>query len=252
MHFNSNSLKFVPGGPIGKSALVQIMAWPRQHYDTSWTNEEPNRGGILEFKWIRFTCRTLSRSFDCLIDVLYMIRQIMTYTSRNIMGVIYTYDKTWNDIKWHDMKRHAILHIYDTDFPRRVVHLLRHCYGQKYGNHNNMQILKWLDTILAHSQNPRHPATLADTYLQITLMVTGIQNISYHWWNLQSFAFSITGALSILMSVRPLDLWPPHLSSHYTEFNYPKSHLTFLVMSYKDWVWTHVMPVSYVYNLADN
>ena len=37
--------------------------------------------------------------------------------------------------------------------------------------------LKWLYTILAHSQNPQDPATLADIYLQILLMVTDIQII---------------------------------------------------------------------------
>ena len=37
-----------------------------------------------------------------------------------------------------------------------------------------------------HSQNSQHPATLADTYLQIALMFSDIQNF---WWNLQSFAF---------------------------------------------------------------
>ena len=37
--------------------------------------------------------------------------------------------------------------------------------------------LKWLCAILAHSQNPQQPATLAETYLQISLMVTDIQNI---------------------------------------------------------------------------
>ena len=42
--------------------------------------------------------------------------------------------------------------------------------------------LKWQCAILAHSQNPQQPVTLADTYLQISLMVTDIQNISRFGW----------------------------------------------------------------------
>ena len=41
--------------------------------------------------------------------------------------------------------------------------------------------LKWQCAILAHSQNPQQPVTLADTYLQISFMVTDIQNISLSW-----------------------------------------------------------------------
>ena len=59
------------------------------------------------------------------------------------------------------------------------------------------KILKWQCAIWAHSQNPQQPVTLADTYLQISLMVTDIQNISRFGWNLQSFRFSITGAVSV-------------------------------------------------------
>ena len=33
--------------------------------------------------------------------------------------------------------------------------------------HRVLVMLKWLYAILAHSQNLQHPATLADTYLQI-------------------------------------------------------------------------------------
>ena len=62
---------------------------------------------------------------------------------------------------------------------------------------------------------PQHPAKLADTYLQISLMVTDIQNISHFRWNRQSFAFSITGAVSVPMFGGPLDLWFQDLWSHY-------------------------------------
>ena len=51
--------------------------------------------------------------------------------------------------------------------------------------------------------------------MQISLMVTDIQNISHFLWNLQSFAFSITGAVSVPMSGVPLDLWLQDLWSHY-------------------------------------
>ena len=60
-------------------------------------------------------------------------------------------------------------------------------------------MLKCPYAILTHSQNPQHPATLADPHLHISLMVTDIQNISHFKWNLQSFAFSITGAVSVAM-----------------------------------------------------
>ena len=59
-----------------------------------------------------------------------------------------------------------------------------------------------LDDILAHSKNPRQPATFADTYLPISLMVIYIQNISYFRWNLQSLAFSITGVVSVPLAPR--------------------------------------------------
>ena len=74
--------------------------------------------------------------------------------------------------------------------------------------------LKCIDTILTYSQNPQHPATLADKYLQITIMVMGIQNISHFRLNLQCFVFSITGAVSLPMFGRPLDLWLEDLWSH--------------------------------------
>ena len=53
---------------------------------------------------------------------------------------------------------------------------------------------------------PQHPATLDDTYLQSSLMVTDNQNISHFRCDLQSFAFSITGTVSVPMFGRPLDL----------------------------------------------
>ena len=68
--------------------------------------------------------------------------------------------------------------------------------------------------ILAHSQNPQQPVTLAETCLQISLMVTDIQNISRFGWNLQSFRFSITGAVSVPIFGVPLDLWLQDLWSH--------------------------------------
>ena len=37
---------------------------------------------------------------------------------------------------------------------------------------------------------------------------------------------------------------------HIIESNYPKPHLTFLMMSFSDWVWTRVMLVPYVYNFG--
>ena len=76
-------------------------------------------------------------------------------------------------------------------------------------------LLKWQCAILAHSQNPQQPVTLADTYLQISLMVTDIQNISRFGWNLQSFRFSITGAVSVPIFGVPLDLLLQDLWSHY-------------------------------------
>ena len=75
--------------------------------------------------------------------------------------------------------------------------------------------LKWLCAILAHSQNPQQPATLVETYLQISLMVTDIQNISHFLWNLQKFAFFIPGAVSVPIFGGPLDLWLQDLWSHY-------------------------------------
>ena len=74
--------------------------------------------------------------------------------------------------------------------------------------------LKWQCAILARSQNPQQPATLADTYLQISLMVTDIQNVSRFGWNLQSFRFSIAGAVSVPIFGVPLDLWLQDLRSH--------------------------------------
>ena len=74
---------------------------------------------------------------------------------------------------------------------------------------------KWQCAILAHSQNPVQPVTLADTYLQISLMVTDIQNISSFGWNLQSFRFSITGVVSVPIFGVPLDLLLQDLWSHY-------------------------------------
>ena len=68
---------------------------------------------------------------------------------------------------------------------------------------------------LAHSQNPQQPVTFADTYLQISLMVTDIQNISRFGWNLQSIRFSIIGAVSVPIFVVPLDLLLHDLWSHY-------------------------------------
>ena len=76
-------------------------------------------------------------------------------------------------------------------------------------------VLKWLCVILAHSQNPQQPATLAETYLQISIMVTDIQNISHFLWTQQSFAFFISGAVSVPIFGRPLDLWLQDLWSHY-------------------------------------
>ena len=74
--------------------------------------------------------------------------------------------------------------------------------------------LKLQCTILAHSQNPQQPVTFADTYLQISLMVTDIQNISRFVWNLQSFRFSITGAMSVPIFGVPHDLLLQDLWSH--------------------------------------
>ena len=75
-------------------------------------------------------------------------------------------------------------------------------------------MLKWLYAILAHSQNLQQPATLADTYLQISRKVTDIQNISRFQWNLQSFAFSITGAVSVPIFGGSLDPWLQDMWSH--------------------------------------
>ena len=41
--------------------------------------------------------------------------------------------------------------------------------------------LKWLYAILAHSQNPQLTVTLANTYLQISLMVIDIQIYNILW-----------------------------------------------------------------------
>ena len=54
-------------------------------------------------------------------------------------------------------------------------------------------IWKWLYAILAHSQNPQQPTTLAETYLKISLMVPDIQNISHFRWNLQILHFPLLG-----------------------------------------------------------
>ena len=75
--------------------------------------------------------------------------------------------------------------------------------------------LKWLYVILVHSQNPQHPATLADTDLNILLMVTDIQIISHFMWNVQIFVFSITETVSVPMFGEPLDLVLQDLWSHY-------------------------------------
>ena len=82
---------------------------------------------------------------------------------------------------------------------------------------------------LTEPQTANH--TCWDTYLQISLMVTDIQHISHFRWNLQSFAFSITGAVSlpILVGLLASGL---KTCGHITESNYPKPHLTFLVMSF--------------------
>ena len=69
-----------------------------------------------------------------------------------------------------------------------------------------LSYLKWQCAILAHSQNPQQPVTRAATYLQTALMVTDIQNISRFGWNLQSFRFSITGAVSVPIFGVPLNL----------------------------------------------
>ena len=75
--------------------------------------------------------------------------------------------------------------------------------------------LKWQCAILARSQNPQQPVTLADTYLQISLMVTDTENISRFGRNLQSWRFSITGAVSVPIFGVPFDLLLQDLWSHY-------------------------------------
>ena len=67
-------------------------------------------------------------------------------------------------------------------------------------------LLKWQCAFLAHSQNPHQPVTCADTCLQISLMVTDIQNISRFGWNLQNFRFCITAAVAVRIFGVPLDL----------------------------------------------
>ena len=68
---------------------------------------------------------------------------------------------------------------------------------------------------MAHSQNPQHPATLAGMYLQISHMVADIQNISHFRWNVQNFAFAITGAMSVPVFGGRLDPWLQDLWSDY-------------------------------------
>ena len=67
-----------------------------------------------------------------------------------------------------------------------------------------LQLYNWLNAILAHTQNPQNPAALADAYLQISLMVIDNQNVSHLGWHLRSFAFSITGAVSVPIFGGPL------------------------------------------------
>ena len=60
--------------------------------------------------------------------------------------------------------------------------------------------LKWQYAIVAHSQNPQHPATIADTYLQISLMVTDIQNISHFNEIYKVLHFPLLGSLAGLFT----------------------------------------------------
>ena len=107
---------------------------------------------------------------------------------------------------------------------------------------------------------PSAQLTLADTYVHITLMDTGIQNMQHFWYNLQSCGFFfINGAVPVPMFGGPLelcvqDLWQYCLWSYYSAWldtPITKPHLTFL---------SDVIPglglnscnAPYVYNLADN
>ena len=96
-------------------------------------------------------------------------------------------------------------------------YLIAFCYrsSRLYSDICMKYFFKWQCAILAHSQNPQQPVTLAGTYLQISLMVTDTQNTSRFGWNLQSFRSSITGAVSVPTFGVPLDLLLQDLWSHY-------------------------------------
>ena len=123
---------------------------------------------------------------------------------------------------WHITRLVKFIRIYDTTISHwscspSVMNLYDH--------------LKWFYANLAHSQNPQHLATPADTYLQISLMVTDIQDITF-LVNLQSFSLFSSALCQSQCLVGFLGLLTSGCKTcgHVTVSNYPKPHLTFLVM----------------------
>ena len=82
--------------------------------------------------------------------------------------------------------------------------------------------LKWQYAILAHSQNSQRPATFANIYLQISLMVTDIQNISHFWWILQILHFPLL-VLCQSPCLAGLLTSGSKTCGHITESNYPQT-----------------------------
>ena len=78
---------------------------------------------------------------------------------------------------------------------------------------------------------PQQPVTLADTYLQITLMVTYIQNISRFGEIYKVLGFPLL-RLCQSPSLGCLLTSCSKTCGHITESNYPKPQLKFLVMSF--------------------
>ena len=82
-----------------------------------------------------------------------------------------------------------------------------------------------------------------------------------HLWSLISKIYHVLGEIYKELHFQLLGLCQspclaglltscPKTCGHITESNYPKPQLTFLVMPLSDWVWSRVMLVPYVYNLA--
>ena len=158
--------------------LVDIQHYPRQ------THAVPRIKVMqITYRWMLRqvgVSRHVKGSTKLLKPCWYLKRVSEIIRTRNQMAVPHRWFGSFTlFLIWHIARLVKSIRIYDTTISHwscspSVMNLYDH--------------LKWLYANLAHSQNPQHLATPADTYLQISLMVTNIQDITFSV-NVQSFSF---------------------------------------------------------------